>query len=398
MNVKKNLKNLLFYSTATAMILGVSGAWAHTGIAIGTKEDSDVHSCDSYGAGYFYIPGTGTCMRITGSVRSEINGGKNVYADKRDERARDTYIGMTRATLRSYSASETDFGLLHTFLELRSDWIRGAEEGGVGGQLRYAYTELGGLHLGLDESIFHHWTGGFGNVMHDDMLNPLSSSRTNVISYTFNGSNGISAILGFEQGKNNNNSPQDGFRFNSNGTQESRKLRQQIEGYTPHVITGAKYKQGWGGISTVVAYDAYYSEFSGKMRFDIDINNQLSLWTMGGYKIMQDYYHVDESSTDNRIYRLANSIYGDWGGHWAFWSGGTYKLSTQTRMNFQLAYEAVRTFASSVNFSHELSPGLKITPELAYISWNDKYGFGDTQTSLKGKDALQGVIRLQRSF
>jgi len=409
-----NIKSLLLGSAAA--LLAVSGARAADAPIVAEPEPVEfVRVCDAYGAGYFYIPGTETCMRISGYVRSEIQGGDNTSARMRGELRRDTYAWRTRATLQSHTASETELGTLRTFFELRSQWDGGAEFADAGdsanGQLRFAFIELGGLRVGLDESIFNHWTGYFGNVMNDDVLTPMSGSRTNVISYTFNSGNGFSAILGFEQG--NKEGDTWGFRYDSHGNRVPHKLSQQMDDYTPNIVGGLKFVQGWGGVSAVAAYDAYNSEWAGKVRLDVNLSEQFSLWAMGGYKSMKDYYNDDETYgvrnirpgyLRNGIYRQINSIYGDWGGAWAVWGGGTYKFTPQTSFNFQLAYEEARTFTSSVNVSHELVPGLTITPELTYTNWDNKYGYkhsnglGDERISLKSKDALQGMIRLQRSF
>ncbi|RCL03149.1 MAG: porin [Candidatus Tokpelaia sp. JSC189] len=409
-----NIKSLLFGSTAA--LFTISDARAANSIVLAESKPVEyVRVCDAYGTGYFYIPGTETCMRISGNVHSDIKGGNNVGTRQAGNRNRNTYAWGSQAVLRSHTASEIELGTVLTFVELRSQWDSSAEDS-TAADLRFAFIELGGLHIGLDESIFSHWTGYFGNVMNDDNLNPMAYTRTNVISYTFNAGNGFSAILGLEQG--NSDGSDGGFRFDSEGKLVQRKLSQKIDAYVPNLITGVKYIQGWGGLSAVTAYDAYYSEWAGKMRLDVNLTNRFSLWAMGGYKSMKDYYNMDLTYGDGGvdkispdltyfgIYRVANSIYGDWGGAWAVWGGSSYKFTPQTSLNFQVAYEEARTFASSVNVEHELIPGLTITPEVVYISWNDKHsgsykdrlGTVHAGTSLKGKDALQGMLRLKHSF
>lgn len=432
-----NIKSLLLGSAAA--LAAVTGARAADAIVVADPEPVEyVRVCDAYGAGYFYIPGTETCMRISGYVRADIKGGDNVYARQRREIDRDTYAWRTRATLRFHTASETELGTLRTFIELRSQWDGGAEYGpahdSASGQLRFGYIELGGLRVGVDESIFSHWTGYYGNVINDDVVNPLAYSRTNVISYTFNNGNGFSAILGVEQGNSDGDVYGERFSRRYDALNDvydyrihGRFLDQQIDDYTPNVIGGLKFVQGWGGISAVAAYDAYYSEWAGKVRLDVNLTDQFSLWVMGGYKSMNDYYGVDETygvngwrnssningvSQLNRlgVYRQINSIYGDWGGDWAVWGGGTYRFTPKTSFNFQASYDDADTFAASINVSHELVPGLTITPELTYVSWDNDYGYKTRydldhnviatgiKDSMKGQDAFQGMIRLQRSF
>ena len=422
-----NIKSLLLGSAAA--LIAVSGARAADVVVAEPEPVEYVRVCDAYGEGYFYIPGTETCMRISGYVRADIKGGDNVYARKRGDVDRDTYAWRTRATLRFHTASETELGTLRTFVELRSQWDEGAEWDHKGdsasGQLRFAFIELGGIRVGLDESIFNHWTGYYGNVINDDILTPMAYTRTNVISYTFNAGNGFSAILGLEQG--NDDADDYGYRYHNDyadiANVKGHKLSGKIDDYTPNVVGGLKYVQGWGGISVVGAYDAYYEEWAAKARLDLNVTDQWSVWVMGGYKSNDDYYNLDDTYgikdvnggrhaarighdgvLKYGIYRQINSIYGDWGGDWAVWGGTTFKFNKKTSFNAQVAYDDTDTFAASVNVKYELVPGLVITPELTYISWDDDYGIRSElanakyNSSLKSQDAFQGMLRIQRSF
>ena len=68
-----NIKSLLLGSAAAATAF--TGAQAADAIVIAEPEPMEyVRICDAYGAGYFYIPGTETCLRISGWVRHQIDG------------------------------------------------------------------------------------------------------------------------------------------------------------------------------------------------------------------------------------------------------------------------------------------------------------------------------------
>lgn len=423
-----NIKSLLLGSAAA--LIAVSGARAADVVVAEPEPVEYVRVCDAYGEGYFYIPGTETCMRISGYVRADIKGGDNPSARKRGDIDRDTYAWRTRATLRFHTASETELGTLRTFIELRSQWDRGAEydkkdADSASGQLRFAFIELGGIRVGLDESIFNHWTGYYGNVVNDDIVNPMAYTRTNVISYTFNAGNGFSAILGVEQG--NDDADDYGYRGHFVGDVPDftgKKLSGKIDDYTPNVVGGLKFVQGWGGVSVVGAYDAYYEEWAAKARLDLNVTDQWSVWVMGGYKSADDRYMADDTYSDNYdrvnggyyrlynnnlghkigVYRQINSIYGDWGGDWAAWGGTTFKFNKKTSFNAQVSYDDADTFAASINVKYELVPGLVITPELTYVSWDNDYSIRNESNtvkyidSLKGQNAFQGMVRIQRSF
>ena len=63
-----NIKSLLLGSAAA--LVAVSGARAADAVVVAEPEPVEyVRVCDAYGAGFFYIPGTETCLKIGGYVR-----------------------------------------------------------------------------------------------------------------------------------------------------------------------------------------------------------------------------------------------------------------------------------------------------------------------------------------
>ena len=396
------IKSLLLGSAAA--LVAATGAQAADAIVAAEPESVEyVRVCDAYGAGYFYIPGTETCLRVSGYVRYDAAAGDNVYARDRsgsrrlmgdngkprfDGNDRDTYEKKSRFTLRFTTASETELGTLKSYAETRYDWNDGVE--GASGQLRYAYIQLGGLRLGLDESNFVTFTGSLGDVINDDVI-LAGGYRTNAISYTFNGGNGFSAVVALEQG---NDVDVDAGNYESviNGSKYS--ISGRITDYTPHVVAGVKYAQGWGSVAAVGAYDSVNEEWAGKVRMDVALSDQLSVWVQGGYKSNKDtyYYSFTDTAGNLRGVRQINSFYGTWGGDWAVWGGAKFKANDKATINVQLAYEDAKTFAATANVAYELVPGFTVTPEVSYTKWDDK------QSVLKGQDAWQGMVRFQRSF
>ncbi|WP_176073281.1 porin [Brucella intermedia] len=376
------IKSLLFGSTAA--LVATTGAYAADAIVTPEPESVEyVRVCDAYGAGYFYIPGTETCLRISGYVRYDVTGGNNVYGrgfvdgNKVDTR-RDTWDNKARFTLDMTTVSETELGTLKTFAETRYDWGNGVE--GSSGSLRYAYIQLGGLRVGLDESAFVTFPGYLGNVINDDVI-LAGGYRTNLISYTFTGGNGFSAIVSLEQGNNDDTDGKYGF----NGV---------IKDYTPHVVGGLKYEAGWGKIVGVAAYDARNEEWAGKVRADVNITDRFSIWAMGGYKSNKDEYITQTDGNGNVLgsVRAISSFYGTWGGDWAVWGGAAFKVTDKAIFNAQAAYDGSKTFAATANVAYEMVPGFTVTPEVSYTKWQDDKSY------LKGKDAWQGMVRFQRSF
>ena len=71
----KMVKSLLLGSAAT--VAAVVGAQA-ADLPVKAKPVEYVRVCSTYGAGFFYIPGTESCIRIGGYMRSQwtINGNR----------------------------------------------------------------------------------------------------------------------------------------------------------------------------------------------------------------------------------------------------------------------------------------------------------------------------------
>lgn len=343
-----------------------------------------VRVCDVYGAGYFYIPGSETCLRIHGHLRYSAVGGDDVYARGgllRDpgetvvggynDSKRDAWEQLSRFTLRVSTGSETELGSLKTFAEMRFDWIG---DGTTTPSLRYAYAQLGGLRIGLDDSAFVTFTGYLGDFLNDDVIS-AGGYRTNLISYTYAGENGISATLSFEQG--NAESDVDGT----------------IDGYMPHVVGGVKVERGWGKLAAAGAFDARNEEWVAKVRGDINISDRLLVWAQGAYKTKDDIYdgYTDVEGNFHGV-RQIDSFYGTWGGAWAVWAGAAYLVTDKATFNVQLAYDATRTFAATANVAYELVRGFTITPEVSYTKWDDRLSV------LEGQDALQGMVQVELSF
>ncbi|WP_208439646.1 porin [Bartonella grahamii] len=398
-----NIKSLFLSSTAA--FLAISGVHAASTVIAEPEPVEYIRVCDAYGKGYFYIPGTDTCIRLSGNVRTDFIGGDNIDATTETElnNKRKTYGASSRLTLVFQAASETEMGTLRSYARIFSSWGDGTNKAGA--TLSAAYIELGGFRVGLDDTIFNSWTGDYGNVLNDDSIAPAGTTRTNFISYTFNGDSGFSAIIGAELGNNADALPGTaGYYIDKDNklvsiTKDTPLPSKAIKNYTPNVVLGIKFMQKWGGFSAVAAYDTYYKKWAGKVRADFNVNDRFNLWVMAGYKNGLDYYTVNEN---DELSRKSTTIYANWGGKWAAWAGATYKLTPKANLNAQVSYSAVKTFATSVNIAYTLVPGFVITPELTYVNWDDDRIVTDKNNDEKHlfnkKSAFQGMIRLQRSF
>jgi hypothetical protein len=104
-----NIKSLLLGSAAA--LVAVSGARAADAIVAAEPEPVEyVRVCDAFGTGYFYIPGTETCLRIHGYIRYDIGAGE--LFERATVTGDETYNKRARVSVRTSTASETELGTL----------------------------------------------------------------------------------------------------------------------------------------------------------------------------------------------------------------------------------------------------------------------------------------------
>jgi len=395
-----NIKSLLLGSAAA--LVAVSGARAADAVTVAEPEPAEyVKICDVYGKGYFYIPGTETCLRIGGYVREDIGvgdggsfDGVNHAPDHMNGDDHSTYWKNTRFTLKTWTGQETELGTLKTYTETRFNFgnnygdygspdLTGGRElnpnfGKTGWQannksyaLEFAYIQLGGLRVGADESAFDTFIGYAGNVINDTIV-PYGGFQTNVVQYYFDAGNGLSAVASLEEGS--------GF--------------DTIDSYVPHVVGGLKWTQGWGAITGVVAYDSNYESVSGKVRLDVKVNDALSLFAMVGYGSTNN---LDDPT--NNINAFGRGFYKPWGGSWAFWGGGSYNFNEKTSFNLQASYDDWKDIGVAANVAYSVVPGFTVTAE---VDWQ-RVGQGAIDhdsvfINATKKNNVGGLLRFQRDF
>ncbi|CDX31092.1 Porin omp2b [Mesorhizobium sp. ORS 3359] len=390
-----NIKSLLLGSAAA--LIAVSGARAADAVTVAEPEPAEyVKICDVYGSGYFYIPGTETCLRIGGYIRYDIgvgdvgsfDGAKSFDHEDGDEQS--TFYKNTRFTLKTWTGQETELGTLKTYTETRFNFGNrngygafttggdpiGNAAGNKNVSLNFAWIQLGGLRVGKDESAFDTFIGYAGNVIQDTLV-PYGDFDTNVVQYYFDAGNGFSAVVSLEEGSG---------------------VVGTIDSYVPHVVGGVKWTQGWGAITGVVAYDSNYEEVAGKVRLDVNVTNELSLFGMFGYG--------SDDNLNDPTYAIpagGRGFYKIWGGNWAFWAGGTYKFNEKTSFNLQVSGDQDKNYGVAANVAYDIVPGFTVTAEVDWDHFGkyDDWVSGADVVNFTGadkKNSVGGLLRFQRSF
>jgi Porin subfamily len=345
-----NIKSLLIGSAAA--LVAVSGARAADAVVAEPEAVEYVRVCDAYGAGFFYIPGTETCLKIGGYVRYDIGFGESNGLDTlRDGIADgrgDAFDKLARFSFQTNTAAETDYGTLKTYTEVRFNYgqkgavgLVDARQNGTQVSLNFAYIELGGLRIGKDESAYTTFAGYAGNVINDGIVG-YGPFDTTLISYTFT-SGSFSGIVSLED---------------DNG---------RGKGYIPNVVVGAKYSAGDFAVTGVLGYDESSKGLAGKVRLDGKVG-AFSGFVMAGYG------------------NKKGGVYHAWNGSWGLWAGASYDFSEKATFNMEVDYDKAKNFAVVANVKYTVAPGFAITPEAVY------------KKAPGSKAAFGGVLRFQRSF
>jgi hypothetical protein len=176
------LKSLLMGSAAALITVSV----AHAADAPAEAEPepiSHVRVCDMYGSSFFYIPGTETCLGISGEVRVQYEGTDN---DDMDTSSADAYW---HARVNIDVRNETDYGTLRSYIRLEGDGDNDDKASNFGPL--DTYIEISGLSFGYRTSRVE--LTGLPGLMYDGSY--FGGGRTWYADYTFS-SNGLSVMGG----------------------------------------------------------------------------------------------------------------------------------------------------------------------------------------------------------
>lgn len=264
------LKSLLLGSAAA--LIAVTGARAADAVVADPEPVEYVRVCDMYGAGFFYIPGTETCLRISGLVRVDYQ------YDKADVAAVTTFTPATattntatttparsstaslsvRARVNFDSRSETDWGMLRAYARIQGTAGASAD---IPASFDEARIHLGGFSTGYGVL---HWTGfhGFG---HRGAENGGSYGYDQGIFYDYTyAANGFRVAAGIQD---------------TDGTVTPNNSAENMDLYV-----GAGYAGSMGSVNASYVYDHLADEGAYKISANLTAieNFSVKAWYIGG--------------------------------------------------------------------------------------------------------------------
>jgi hypothetical protein len=213
---------------SAAGLLAISGAQA-ADLPVKAKAVEYVRICSLYGAGFFYIPGTDTCIKLGGYLRADVTFNGSIHGQPawsgdlgQQNRYRDYFAARSRMALTIDTRTATEYGVVRTFgqgdfqfstqgsstvnpngftgspsVGTSSSLLNGPGEGYVA--VEYVFIQFAGFTFGKSASAYASpWQGFPGNINSSLLGGQNTDTGVNNIQYTAQFGNGVSASIGLD--------------------------------------------------------------------------------------------------------------------------------------------------------------------------------------------------------
>lgn len=266
-------------------IIFASAAAQAADLPVKAKPVEYVKICSLYGAGFYYVPGTDTCIKLGGYVRAHTTFNANSDSNPPDNgvggarnRLSNYFTSRARMDLQIDTRTATEYGLLRTYAEmwftLTTPGVAGAGTTATNGStvygasgaalnLTYAFIQFAGFTFGKASSQFStpwgEYPGNFVELPGSSAWDPV-----NQVSYTADFGQGITASFSAQDAVQHDTSniwnvsgaTAAGLATGAYGANDFGGTR------APDLIASVRVDQAWGLFqASVAAHDnhaAYY--------------------------------------------------------------------------------------------------------------------------------------------
>lgn len=223
------MKNVLLGSVAGLAMVGTAAA---ADLPVKAKAAEYVKICSTYGAGFYYIPGSDTCLKIGGFVQTDYMYNDFSYLPSAD--FGETYF-KARGAIRLDARTQTEYGTLRSYIEYRltygTDYSNPTDYSeDVSASLDKAYIQFAGFTFGKVQSFFDYYADN--NVWGIDSVELTSDENSIVAAYTADFGNGFTATIAIEDDSQRANGVDFGTDFQTD---------------LPALVGNINYEGEWGG-------------------------------------------------------------------------------------------------------------------------------------------------------
>lgn len=374
-----------------------------------------VRVCDAFGSGFFYIPGTDSCLRLRGRLRVETR-----YRNQAEGQA----LGIqARGGLRSNSPffmrargywgwdhrTNTDIGLVRAFF--RGNLTKNTGNGtATAVSLDYAFIQIGGLTLGYADMVIEPVFGGYTD---EHSVATGGFEQEDVIAqYVYSFGNGFSAgIVVFDQttsdfqntgsvavpgvagaGFGGNRMPAGGAAITYDGSIGTFRLAGVVRDIRPAAAFSHDHDMGWGigfsgeigvpiGTNTSIGFNAQYADGVVEWLHE----------DIGGYA---PDYNIQTAARGGVVPSTSTGTTKGW----SITGGLTTQIMDKTTFNLSGGYtdanikwaDDVAMWDVQANLEYQLTSNLVLT---AGAAWQQV-----STSTLRDSDAFSTILRAQLDF
>ena len=268
----KMVKSLVLGSAAA--LVAVGGAQA-ADLPVKAKAVEYVRVCSLYGAGFWYIPGTDTCIKIGGYLRVDTTFNGGIYGGPfwsgdagQGNRFADYINSRSRMALTVDTRTATEYGVVRTFAQGDFQFnnfgtanpaalaaapsslggFSGSLLDGAGGgyvAVEYVFLQFAGFTFGKSSSAYATpWNGYPGNNMSYLIGGHDTVTGVNNIQYTAQFGNGVSGTIGLDDPTVFNRTAVGNLAL---GVSAAGQVTNAVGGWImPDVVGNIRVDQAWG--------------------------------------------------------------------------------------------------------------------------------------------------------
>jgi hypothetical protein len=221
-----SVKAIILGSVAGLLTFGAAQA---ADLPVKAKAIEYVKICSAYGAGFWYIPGTDTCMKIGGYFRADVTFNGSIHGQPawsgdlgQQNRYRDYFTDRARMALTIDTRTASEYGVVRTFVQGNFQFstqasstvnpasFTGSPTAGTQTNLlgqpgegyvatEYIFLQFAGFTFGKSASAYATpWQGFPGNISSFLLGGQNTDTGVNNIQYTAQFGNGVSGTIGLD--------------------------------------------------------------------------------------------------------------------------------------------------------------------------------------------------------
>jgi len=324
-----NIKSLLLGSAAA--MVAVSTAQAADAVVVEPEPVEYVRVCDAYGSGFFFIPGTETCIRFSGFVRSAYekyttDGVSTTVDDARAVVAADlafdnnfTLWGQ-RGRLNVDVRNETDWGTLRSVYRLEA----GQSNVDTDVDMDVALISLAGFRAGFAGANYWATNHGFGWVNAESVSSVASGAiytdgyygfdDATIFDYTWAG-DGFSITVGVEDPRISYSTSNGAGGFGNGVFFNATNNGGQLDG--ANFYAGFNYSGDGFGVAFTAAHDTLATDgnaaigntesggWAYKVSLNLDLSDFIPGGSIAGYYLNDGDYDTDYLHTGGTTFNPA---------------------------------------------------------------------------------------------